>query len=129
MYNIAKWGFFYVNFAYEKLTLFCFIRVKLGHEESFYPNRILRKNQDFKFRWDLSLRAPRRRAMAPISVWLRVGDDRSGSAGFLSSQVIELVDGRVKAGVAPVKGDVGDNRASQLQKKKKEYGGVQWSGP
>lgn len=31
----------YVNFAYEKLTLFCFVCGKLGHGEAFCPARIL----------------------------------------------------------------------------------------
>lgn len=31
----------YVTFAYEKLTLFYFLCGKLGHEESFCPNRVL----------------------------------------------------------------------------------------
>lgn len=36
----------YVNFAYEKLTLFCFLYGKLGHSESFCLLRIIQTNQD-----------------------------------------------------------------------------------
>lgn len=36
-------SFHYVTFAYEKLTLFCFIFGKLGHGEDFCPLRILQE--------------------------------------------------------------------------------------
>lgn len=34
----------YVNFAYEKLILFCFLCGRLGQRESFCPNRVLQEN-------------------------------------------------------------------------------------
>lgn len=64
----------YVKFAYEKLELFCFLCLKLGHEESFCPLRILQDKQDYSFCWDISLRAPFKRAVVLSSVQLREKD-------------------------------------------------------
>lgn len=61
----------YVTFAYEKLTLFCFLCGKLGHVESFCPNRILQENQNLVLGWNISLRAPTKRGSVLSSVWLR----------------------------------------------------------
>lgn len=36
----------YMRFAYEKLTLFCFLCGKLGHGESFCPLKELHNDQD-----------------------------------------------------------------------------------
>lgn len=60
----------YVNFVYEKLTLFCFLYGKLGHRESVCPLRVLQDEKNLAFGWDLSLWAPLRRAMVPFSHWL-----------------------------------------------------------
>lgn len=75
----------FIQFAYEKLTLFCFICGKLGHGEGFCPLRILQDNQDFVFGWDLSLRAPGRRATVPVSKWLR----EDGGGGLNKESIME----------------------------------------
>lgn len=36
----------YMCFAYEKLSLFCFLCGKLGYNESFCPLRVLQEKQD-----------------------------------------------------------------------------------
>ncbi|MBA0721942.1 hypothetical protein Golax_009437 [Gossypium laxum] len=61
----------YVKFAYDKLTLFCFLCGKLGHKESFYLLHVLQDDQELSFGRDNSLKAPFRRAVAPSSRWLR----------------------------------------------------------
>ncbi|GMI93514.1 hypothetical protein HRI_003020700 [Hibiscus trionum] len=68
----------YVRFQYERLSLFCFICGKLGHGESFCPLRLTLEPSAVTFGWDLSLRAPVRRALQPPSVWLR--EEISGTA-------------------------------------------------
>ncbi|GMI85726.1 hypothetical protein HRI_002241900 [Hibiscus trionum] len=61
----------YVQFQYEKLSLFCFICGKLGHGESYCPIRLSVDPKDIKFGWDLSIRAPVRRGPPAPSNWLR----------------------------------------------------------
>lgn len=39
--GLSNGSFTYVTFAYEKVTLFCFLCGKLGHEESYCTSQIL----------------------------------------------------------------------------------------
>lgn len=54
--------------------LFYFLCGKLGHEEIFFPIRILQKKQAFVLGWDISLRAPTRQTVVLKGVWLREED-------------------------------------------------------
>lgn len=76
MNNTHKWNYVLCE-IFIKLMLFCFICGKLGHGESFYLARILQDNQDLTFGWDISLKAPLRRATIPSNRWLR--EDEGGS--------------------------------------------------
>ncbi|GMI71122.1 hypothetical protein HRI_000781500 [Hibiscus trionum] len=64
-------GSVYVRFEYEKLQLFCFICGRIGHGESLCPIRLTKPKEEITFEWDISLRAPSRRAaMIQNSRWL-----------------------------------------------------------
>ncbi|MBA0676272.1 hypothetical protein Goari_017764 [Gossypium aridum] len=52
---IGKDRIVYAQFQYEKLSLFCFICGKLGHEESFYPFRTRIEPSKIVFGFDISL--------------------------------------------------------------------------
>ncbi|MBA0597505.1 hypothetical protein Gorai_007308, partial [Gossypium raimondii] len=66
----------YARFQYEKLTIFYFLCSRLGHGDSFYLLAVTTKGQEIKLGWDLSLRAPEKRAITTTSVWLREDDGR-----------------------------------------------------
>ncbi|MBA0630600.1 hypothetical protein Godav_002678 [Gossypium davidsonii] len=70
----------YVHFAYEKITLLCFLCGKLGHGESYFPIRALHLRQEFEFQLDISLRAQSKRNVAWRSRWLvEDGGDESSN--------------------------------------------------
>ncbi|KAA3461830.1 reverse transcriptase [Gossypium australe] len=60
----------YVKFKYKKFSLFCFACGRLGHGDSFCPTRLHNGGLDVVLRWDLTLRAPVRKATIATSVWL-----------------------------------------------------------
>ncbi|MFQ6635043.1 hypothetical protein Gotur_011541 [Gossypium turneri] len=64
----------YARFKYEKLSLFCFICGKLGHEESYCPFRLQLEPSKIVFGWDLSLHAVVRRRNTAVSRWLWAAD-------------------------------------------------------
>ncbi|MBA0746886.1 hypothetical protein Gogos_009359 [Gossypium gossypioides] len=72
--QIGKEKTFYARFQYEKLSLFCFICGKLGHNESFIPFRLRIEPAKIIFGWDISLRAAVRRRTMVASRWLRQAD-------------------------------------------------------
>ncbi|KAA3460790.1 nucleolin-like [Gossypium australe] len=74
----------FANFKYEKLTLFCFLCGCLGHGESFCPLRLRIGTQEVEFGWDLSLRAPMRRAVTSNSIWLR---EEGANSRFGNTQI------------------------------------------
>ncbi|KAG8491745.1 hypothetical protein CXB51_015165 [Gossypium anomalum] len=61
----------YTKIQYEKLSLFYFLFERLGHEESFCPLCLTLGSPDVEFWWDISLRAPPKRAISVTSRWLR----------------------------------------------------------
>ncbi|MBA0819562.1 hypothetical protein Gohar_028341 [Gossypium harknessii] len=61
----------YVKFKYERLSLFCFYCGRLGHNDSFYEAKMMVREETAEMGWDLSLRAPFRRALSMNSIWLR----------------------------------------------------------
>ncbi|MBA0637890.1 hypothetical protein Godav_022279 [Gossypium davidsonii] len=54
----------YVRFKYEKLTLFCFLCGKIGHDESFCLIRAHNPWQEYVFHSDIYLRAQSRKILA-----------------------------------------------------------------
>lgn len=62
---------YYVNFKYERLTIFCFFYGRLGHNDSFYQAKMALGVEVAEMRWDLSLIAQSMRALTMNSVWLR----------------------------------------------------------
>ncbi|MBA0818690.1 hypothetical protein Gohar_021848 [Gossypium harknessii] len=65
----------YVNFKYERLSLFCFYCGRLGHNDSFCEERLNLGVEIAEMGWDLSLRAQSRRSLAMNSIWLREEGD------------------------------------------------------
>ncbi|MBA0638822.1 hypothetical protein Godav_025100, partial [Gossypium davidsonii] len=61
----------YVKFKYERLSLFCFFCGRLGHNDSYCETKMLMGSDLTVMDWDLSLRAPSRRALSLSSIWLR----------------------------------------------------------
>lgn len=51
----------------------CFFCRRLGHCDSFFATKMELGYEIKEIGWDLSLRAPTRRALSPGSVWLREG--------------------------------------------------------
>ncbi|KAK8569111.1 hypothetical protein V6N12_007643 [Hibiscus sabdariffa] len=82
----------YVHFKYEKITLFCFICGKIGHGESLCPLQLVLDLKQVKFGWDLSIRAPIKRAPLVPSRWLR--DEVSG-ASLLDIEACRDVHGKL----------------------------------
>ncbi|MBA0731345.1 hypothetical protein Golax_025817 [Gossypium laxum] len=78
----------YVNFKYERLTLFCFYCGKLGHNDSFCEERMNIGVEITERGWDLSIRAQSRRSLAMNSIWLREeGDGDNGEANVESGNI------------------------------------------
>ncbi|MBA0692709.1 hypothetical protein Goari_010246 [Gossypium aridum] len=65
--QISPSNFIYARFQYEQLTLFCFICGRLGHGDSFCPIRLNRDFKETEIGWDISLRAPMRKASTTTS--------------------------------------------------------------
>ncbi|MBA0566900.1 hypothetical protein Golob_011673 [Gossypium lobatum] len=65
--QISLSNFIYARFQYEQLTLFCFICGRLGHGDSFCPIRLNRDFKETEIGWDISLRAPMRKASTTTS--------------------------------------------------------------
>ncbi|MBA0761114.1 hypothetical protein Gotri_023802, partial [Gossypium trilobum] len=65
----------YVNFKYERLTLFCFFCGWLGHSDSFCHSNMELGFEAAEMGWNLSLRAQSKKTLAMNSVWLRDDGD------------------------------------------------------
>ncbi|MBA0734362.1 hypothetical protein Gogos_018279 [Gossypium gossypioides] len=63
--------FTYVNFRYERLTLFCFLCGCLGPNHKFCPITLNRRGVIMDFGWNISLKEKVRRANTTNNVWLR----------------------------------------------------------
>ncbi|KAG8499292.1 hypothetical protein CXB51_005801 [Gossypium anomalum] len=85
------WRRSYVNFKYERLSLFCFYCGRLGHNDSFCEAKMMLGVEAADMGWDLTLRAQSRRARDMNSIWLReVGDDKvdgNDSNGLLGHEI------------------------------------------
>ncbi|MBA0721709.1 hypothetical protein Golax_009223, partial [Gossypium laxum] len=68
--NLGK-GLQTYYFKYEQLTLLCFFCGRLGHNDSYCEAKMTLGFEVAEIRWDLSLRAQSRRALAMSSMWLR----------------------------------------------------------
>ncbi|MBA0814505.1 hypothetical protein Gohar_020332 [Gossypium harknessii] len=66
----------YVNFKYERLSLFYFYCGRLGHNDSFCKERMNLGVETAEMGWDLSIRAQSRRSLAINSIWLQEEGDR-----------------------------------------------------
>ncbi|KAH1128951.1 hypothetical protein J1N35_000329 [Gossypium stocksii] len=71
---------FYARFQYEKLTLFYFLYGYLGHGDSFYLIWLTNEERNIELVLNLVTRAPGRKAITTLSIWLRE-DDGSGLYG------------------------------------------------
>ncbi|MBA0844640.1 hypothetical protein Goarm_023125, partial [Gossypium armourianum] len=86
----------YVNFKYERLSLFCFYCGRLGHNDSFCEERMNLGMKITEMGWDLSLRAQSRRSLAMNSIWLR--EEGDGDNGGINAESGNLRKGQESPG-------------------------------
>ncbi|MBA0578922.1 hypothetical protein Gorai_021193, partial [Gossypium raimondii] len=89
---IGQNSFTYALFQYEKISLFYFLYGKFGHGESFCPIRLSLDSQEVDFGWDLSIRAPSRKAPMEVSKWLREDNLVAKSVGLDMRPVLGMGD-------------------------------------
>lgn len=80
----------YVKFKYEKLSLFCFFCGRLGHNDSYCETKMTLGSNPIEIGWDLSLRAPSRRALSMNSIWLREEDEGGKGGGWMENRFKEM---------------------------------------
>ncbi|MBA0605945.1 hypothetical protein Godav_018472 [Gossypium davidsonii] len=80
----------YVKFKYEWLSLFCFFCGRLGHNDSYCETKMTLGSDPIEMGWDLSLRAPSRRALSMNSIWLREEDEGGKGGGWMENRFREM---------------------------------------
>ncbi|MBA0572210.1 hypothetical protein Golob_002567 [Gossypium lobatum] len=89
----------YVNFKYERLTMFCFYCGCLRHNDSFYHIRMSKgEEESVELGWDFSLRVQSRRVVAMHSVWL-IEEGNGGLRVIFDTQAWEVTLGKEVEGV------------------------------
>ncbi|KAG8492913.1 hypothetical protein CXB51_012659 [Gossypium anomalum] len=76
-------GFFRKQWQNRLVTLSEHLRICLGHGGSFCPIRLNRDFKETEIGWDISLRAPTRRASTTTSLWLWEDNEAGISRGIL----------------------------------------------
>ncbi|MBA0756481.1 hypothetical protein Gogos_019805 [Gossypium gossypioides] len=80
----------YVKFKYERLLLFCFFCGRLGHNDSYCEARMMMGTDISEMGWDLTLRAPSRRALAMNSIWLREEGVSKSEGSWMGNRTVGL---------------------------------------
>ncbi|MBA0790797.1 hypothetical protein Gohar_015422 [Gossypium harknessii] len=80
----------YVKFKYERLSLFCFFYGRLGHNDSYCEARMMLGVDISEMGWDLTLRAPSRRALAMNSIWLREEEESRSEGSWMGNRTVGL---------------------------------------
>ncbi|MBA0732667.1 hypothetical protein Gogos_016742, partial [Gossypium gossypioides] len=80
----------YVKFKYERLSLFCFFCGRLGHNDSYCEARMLLGVDIGEMGWDLTLRAPSRKALAMNSIWLREEGESRSDGSWMGNRTVGL---------------------------------------
>lgn len=86
---ISSTKFIYVNFQYERLTLYCFLCGFLGHNDKFCPIGLNNGGDVMELGWNLNLKAQSRGVIIANSVWLR----EEGDEKFLETNLTKQNDG------------------------------------
>ncbi|MBA0638260.1 hypothetical protein Godav_028969 [Gossypium davidsonii] len=71
-------------------SLFCFFCSRLGHNNSYCEIKMMLGSNLIEIGWDLSLRAPSRRAISMNSIWLREEDEGVREGCWMENRLGEM---------------------------------------